>query len=68
MACWIFRGSRLAGCRYYSNEINIHEFLDQIVDMFRMQAAAKGLGFNYARAPNLPVFVRTDENVCGRSW
>ncbi len=29
--------------------------------MFRMQAAAKGLGFNYARAPNLPVFVRTDE-------
>ncbi|AQQ03021.1 hybrid sensor histidine kinase/response regulator [Roseibium algicola] len=45
----------------YSNEINIHEFLDQIVDMFRMQAAAKGLGFNYARAPNLPVFVRTDE-------
>jgi signal transduction histidine kinase len=45
----------------YSNEINIHEFLDQIVDMFRMQAAAKGLGFDYVRAPNLPVFVRTDE-------
>lgn len=45
----------------YSNEINLHEFLDQIVDMFRMQAAAKGLGFNYLRARNLPVFVRTDE-------
>ncbi|ASP36470.1 ATP-binding protein [Labrenzia sp. VG12] len=45
----------------YSNEINIHEFLDQIVDMFRMQATAKGLGFLYERAPNLPVFVRTDE-------
>ncbi|POF32147.1 hybrid sensor histidine kinase/response regulator [Roseibium marinum] len=45
----------------YSNEINIHEFLEQIVDMFRMQAAAKGLGFDYVRAPNLPVFVRTDE-------
>jgi len=45
----------------YSNEINIHEFLDQIVDMFRMQAAAKGLGFDYVRAANLPVFVRTDE-------
>jgi signal transduction histidine kinase/ActR/RegA family two-component response regulator len=45
----------------YSNEINIHEFLDQIVDMFRMQAAAKGLSFHYERASNLPVFVRTDE-------
>ncbi|WP_298813362.1 ATP-binding protein [uncultured Roseibium sp.] len=45
----------------YSNEINLHEFLDQIVDMFRMQAAAKGLGFNYVRARNLPVFARTDE-------
>ncbi len=45
----------------YSNEINIHEFLDQIVDMFRMQASAKGLGFEYVRAPNLPPFVRTDE-------
>jgi len=45
----------------YSNEINIHEFLDQIVDMFRMQAVSKGLGFSYGRAPNLPVFVRTDE-------
>jgi len=45
----------------YSNEINIHEFLDQIVDMFQMQASAKGLAFDYQRAPNLPVFVRTDE-------
>ncbi|WP_298983687.1 ATP-binding protein [uncultured Roseibium sp.] len=45
----------------YSNEINLYEFLDQIVDMFRMQAAAKGLGFNYVRARNLPVFARTDE-------
>ncbi|MCX2723586.1 ATP-binding protein [Roseibium salinum] len=45
----------------YSDEINIHEFLDQIVDMFRMQASAKGLGFSYSRAGNLPAFVRTDE-------
>ncbi|WP_428642953.1 hybrid sensor histidine kinase/response regulator [Roseibium sp.] len=45
----------------YSDEINIHEFLDQIVDMFRMQASAKGIGFDYWRAGNLPVFVRTDE-------
>ena len=45
----------------YSNEINIRDFLDQIVDMFRPQAAAKQLAFDYVRSPNLPVFVRTDE-------
>ncbi len=45
----------------YSNEINIHDFLDQIVEMFRPQAAAKQLEFRYTRAPNLPAFVRTDE-------
>ena len=45
----------------YSNEINIRDFLDQIVDMFRPQAAAKQLVFDYVRSPNLPVFVRTDE-------
>ncbi|WP_417687507.1 ATP-binding protein [Roseibium sp.] len=45
----------------YSNEINIHDFLDQIVDMFRMQAAAKGLGFVHERSNNLPRYVRTDE-------
>ncbi|NVK34324.1 MAG: response regulator [Rhodobacteraceae bacterium] len=45
----------------YSNEVNIHEFLDQIVDMFQMQARAKGLKFTHIRAENLPVFVRTDE-------
>ncbi|MEQ8781591.1 MAG: ATP-binding protein [Roseibium album] len=45
----------------YSNEINIHGFLDQIVDMFRMQASAKGLGFSFEKPRNLPVFVRTDE-------
>ncbi|WP_417671244.1 ATP-binding protein [Roseibium sp.] len=45
----------------YSNEINIHDFLDQIVDMFQMQASAKGLGFVHERAENLPEYVRTDE-------
>ncbi|GAA0777646.1 response regulator [Roseibium denhamense] len=44
-----------------SNEINCHDFLDQIVDMFRMQAASKGLGFRFKRAANLPPVVRTDE-------
>ena len=45
----------------YSNEINIHEFLDQIVDMFRIQASAKGLAFEFSKAANLPEYVRTDE-------
>src|SRR5690606_2861730 len=45
----------------YSNEINIQDFLDQIVDMFRLQAAAKGLDFRHSRAEALPRFVRTDE-------
>jgi len=45
----------------YSNEINIQDFLDQIVDMFRPQAQAKGLTFIHERSPALPQFVRTDE-------
>lgn len=45
----------------YSNEINIHDFLDQIVDMFRPQAQAKGVAFEHVRSPSLPQFVRTDE-------
>jgi signal transduction histidine kinase/DNA-binding NarL/FixJ family response regulator len=45
----------------YSNEINIQDFLDQIVDMFRPQAQAKGLAFVHERSPALPQFVRTDE-------
>ncbi|WP_137136233.1 ATP-binding protein [Rhizobium sp. FKY42] len=45
----------------YSNEINIQDFLDQIVDMFRPQAQAKGLNFEHDRTPALPTYVRTDE-------
>ncbi|MBU1305394.1 MAG: response regulator [Alphaproteobacteria bacterium] len=45
----------------YSNEINIQDFLDQIVDMFRLQAQAKGLEFRHSRAKGLPRHVRTDE-------
>ncbi|KFC66402.1 Two-component hybrid sensor and regulator [Devosia sp. LC5] len=45
----------------YSNEINIHDFLSQIREMFRLQGEAKGLEFRYKVAPNLPQFVRTDE-------
>ncbi|SCB60548.1 Signal transduction histidine kinase [Rhizobium aethiopicum] len=45
----------------YSNEINIQDFLDQIVELFRPQAQAKGLAFLHDRSPALPQFVRTDE-------
>ncbi|WP_163267220.1 hybrid sensor histidine kinase/response regulator [Chelativorans alearense] len=45
----------------YSNEINLYDFLDQIVGMFRLQAEAKGLAFQHKRDPGLPQYVRTDE-------
>jgi signal transduction histidine kinase len=41
--------------------VNLPEFLDQIVDMFRLAALAKGIEFLHERPGNLPVFVRTDE-------
>ncbi|WP_333631868.1 ATP-binding protein [Agrobacterium cavarae] len=44
-----------------SNEINIQDFLDQIIDMFRPQAQAKGLTFRHERARGLPQYVRSDE-------
>ena len=45
----------------YSNEINLQDFLDQIVDMFRPQALAKGLTFEHERARMMPRYVRADE-------
>jgi len=45
----------------YSNEVNFHDFLDQIIDMFAPQAEAKGLTFVHERPPGLPQYVRTDE-------
>ncbi len=36
-------------------------FLESLVAMFRMQAAEKGMQFDYRPAQNLPAFVRTDE-------
>jgi signal transduction histidine kinase len=41
--------------------INLPEMLDEIVDMFRLQAEAKGISFRDERANNLPVWVYTDE-------
>jgi signal transduction histidine kinase/CheY-like chemotaxis protein len=39
----------------------LEEFLEQLVDMFRLQALAKGLGFHYSRPPHLPMQVHTDQ-------
>ncbi|HMK81371.1 MAG TPA: ATP-binding protein [Xanthobacteraceae bacterium] len=44
------------------NEVRIREFLDQLVDMFRLQAHAKGLEFHFAPPANLPAIVQTDES------
>jgi CheY-like chemotaxis protein/anti-sigma regulatory factor (Ser/Thr protein kinase) len=45
----------------YRDKVRIHDFLDQIVDMFRLQAAAQGIDFFYDRRGKLPVFVYVDE-------
>ncbi|NML72776.1 response regulator [Rhizobium sp. S-51] len=45
----------------FSNELNIQDFLDQLIDMFTPQAAAKGLTFEHDRSRSLPQYVRTDE-------
>jgi CheY-like chemotaxis protein/anti-sigma regulatory factor (Ser/Thr protein kinase) len=42
-------------------EVRIHELLDQIVDMFRLQAQAKGIEFTFVRQETLPEVVYTDE-------
>lgn len=41
--------------------VRLPALLDQVVDMFRMQAAAKGLSLEYKVEGRLPPFVRTDE-------
>jgi len=43
------------------DKVPLVEFLDQIVDMFRLQAAAKGIEFRYQRPPNLPGHVHVDQ-------
>jgi signal transduction histidine kinase/CheY-like chemotaxis protein len=44
------------------NEVHISDFLDQLVDMFRLQAIAKGIEFRYLRSQRLPAVVHADEN------
>jgi len=44
------------------NEVNTADFLEQLVDMFSLQATAKGIEFRYIPSKHLPVVVHTDEN------
>ncbi|WP_419827212.1 hybrid sensor histidine kinase/response regulator [Sphingomonas sp.] len=41
--------------------VRLPALVDHVVDMFRMQAAAKGLSLDYVVNGRLPPFVRTDE-------
>jgi signal transduction histidine kinase/CheY-like chemotaxis protein/purine-cytosine permease-like protein len=41
--------------------VQLPELLDQLVDMFRLQALTKGLEFHYQRPANLPQHVHTDQ-------
>ena len=51
-----------AGRLYLSrDEVRLSEFLDQLVGMFRLQAAAKGIDFVFRRPPHLPRGVYADE-------
>ncbi|HWA47318.1 MAG TPA: ATP-binding protein [Dongiaceae bacterium] len=43
------------------DRVAIAELLEQIVDMFRIQARAKGIEFRYEPAPGLPLYVYGDE-------
>src|SRR6186713_503621 len=51
-----------AGRLYLSrDEVRLSEFLDQLVGMFRLQAAAKGIDFVFRRPAHLPLVVYADE-------
>ena len=51
-----------AGRLYLSrDEVRLSDFLDQLVGMFRLQAAAKGIDFVFKRPAVLPLVVYADE-------
>jgi len=47
--------------RLESARVNLHELLNQVVDMFRLQAEAKGLAFRHAWPETLPAYIYGDE-------
>jgi signal transduction histidine kinase/ActR/RegA family two-component response regulator len=48
------------------DSIRIGAFLDQMVDMFKLQAFAKSLEFHYRTSRNLPEFIYGDEKRLGQ--
>jgi signal transduction histidine kinase/CheY-like chemotaxis protein len=48
------------------DSVKIGPFLDQLVDMFKLQAVAKGLAFHYRKSANVPEFVHADEKRLGQ--
>ncbi len=46
----------------YRDEVALPAFLGQLVDMFRLQAEDKGIGFVFDAPPSLPARVYTDEH------
>jgi len=47
--------------KFRQEVVRLPALLDHVVDMFRMQAAAKGLTLDYVVEGRLPPYVRTDE-------
>ncbi len=45
----------------YRDTVRLPDFLDQLSDMFQLQASAKGIAFIYTHEGRLPALVRTDE-------
>ena len=45
----------------YRDRVRLPEFLDQVVDMFQLQAGAKAIDFVFTHEGRLPAIVRTDE-------
>ncbi|BCJ90582.1 hybrid sensor histidine kinase/response regulator [Terrihabitans soli] len=43
------------------DEVRLPEFLDQIVEMFRLQASAKDLQFRFKRPEHIPAVISSDE-------
>jgi len=47
--------------RLNRDTVQLPEFLDQLVDMFRPHAGTKGIEFRYTRPEHLPAYVHADE-------
>jgi signal transduction histidine kinase/CheY-like chemotaxis protein len=52
--------------KLYRDSLRIVPFLDHVVDMFKHQAAAKGIAFSHEFAAHLPEYVHADERRLGQ--